>query len=75
MYTVTAYKRENGYLTHESFVTDALIQERVYDMILEVMRGDKSNYIVITNNHDGNKVFIDRRNMLQWVMDNILKEV
>ena len=75
MYTVTAYKRENGVLCHESFGTDALIQERVYDMILEVMQGDKNNYVVITNNHDGKKIFIDRRNIFAWVMDNILKEV
>ncbi len=75
MYTVTAYKRENGVLTYDSFGTSALVQERVYNMILEVMQGDKNNYMVITNVHDGKKIFIDRRNILAWVMDNILKEV
>lgn len=75
MYTVTAYKRENGVLIHDSFGTSALVQERVYNMILEVMQGDKNNYMVITNVHDGKKIFIDRRNILAWVMDNILKEV
>ena len=75
MYTITAYKRVNGMLEHESFSTNALVSERLYDMFLEVMQGDKNNYVVVTNNHNGNKVFIDRRNMLSWVMQDVIKEI
>jgi hypothetical protein len=75
MYYITSYTRRNGLLTYTSFQIETLDDIKVKAMIMDIINGDKSDYMVVTNIRNGNKVFVDKRNVVEWAFEYIVKNI
>jgi hypothetical protein len=75
MYYITSYTRRNGLLTYISFQIETLDDIKVKAMIMDIINGDKSDYMVVTNIRNGNKIFVDKRNVVEWAFEYIIKNI
>jgi hypothetical protein len=75
MYYITSYTRRNGLLTYISFQIETLDDIKVKAMIMDIINGDKSDYMVVTNIRNGNKIFVDKRNVAEWAFEYIVKNI
>jgi hypothetical protein len=75
MYYITSYTRRNRLLTYTSFQIETLDDIKVKAMIMDIINGDKSDYMVVTNIHNGNKIFVDKRNVVEWAFEYIIKNI
>jgi hypothetical protein len=75
MYYITSYTRRNGLLTYISFQIETLDDIKVKAMIMDIINGDKSDYMVVTNIRNGNKIFVDKRNIVEWAFEHIVRNI
>jgi hypothetical protein len=75
MYYITSYTRRNGLLIYTSSQIETLDDIKVKAMIMDIINGDKSDYMVVTNIRNGNKIFVDKRNVAEWAFEYIVKNI
>jgi hypothetical protein len=71
MYQIIA--RKNGVLI--SFQIETLDDVKLKAMIMDIVNGDKNNYMVVTDTLDGNKIFVDKRNIVEWAFEHIVRNI
>jgi hypothetical protein len=71
MYQIIA--RKNGVLI--SFQIETLDDVKLKAMIMDIVNCDKNNYMVVTDTLDGNKIFVDKRNIVEWAFEHIVRNI
>lgn len=71
MYQIIA--RKNGVLI--SFQIETLDDVKLKAMIMDIVNGDKNNYMVVTDTLDDNKIFVDKRNIVEWAFKHIVRNI
>lgn len=75
MYQITSYTRKNEFLTYISFQIETLDDVKLKAMIMDIVNGDKNNYMVVTDTLDGNEIFVDKRNIVEWAFKHIVRNI